>query len=134
MESNRLQNENCNECEAYRIHKKYASMVEAAKNVRPVDDIVIAVPIQLEKVSKGGIIIPETSDSPITGLVVAVGPGRIMKNGTRKPMDVKIGDRILFSKYANLDMDVDGESLKIVREDSIVGIVSDETEEEGQEK
>jgi chaperonin GroES len=112
-------------CPAYRIYQKYAQTVEVAKNIKPVDDIVIAVPIQLEKVSRGGIIIPETADAPITGVVVAMGPGKLLKDGSRKPMDVKLGDKILFSKHANLDMKVDGEHMKIVREDSIVGIITD---------
>lgn len=107
---------------AVKFYEKYASVLDI-KNLNPLDDLVVAKPIQFERVSEGGIIIPETADQPLTGIIVAVGPGKKLKNGGRVPMDVKVGDKILFSKWANLDMEVDGTQLKMVREDSIVGII-----------
>lgn len=109
---------------AIKFYRKYAGVLDI-KNLRPKDDIVIAKPIQFERVSAGGIVIPETADQPITGIVIAVGPGKVLKNGNRKPMDVSVGDKILFSKWANLDMTIDGTDLKIVREDSIVGVIEE---------
>ena len=110
---------------AIEFYRKYGGVLDI-NNLYPKDDIVIAKPIQFERTSAGGIIIPETADQPITGIVVAVGPGKMLKNGTRNPMGIKVGDKILFSKWANLDMSIDGTDLKIVREDSIVGVITDE--------
>lgn len=107
---------------ALEFYNKYAGIFDI-KKLKPKDDIVIAKPVQFERISNGGIIIPETADQPLTGIVIAVGPGKMLKTGDRKPMDVEVGDKILFSKWANLDMTVDGTELKIVREDAIVGII-----------
>jgi len=116
--------EQCKGCVAREFWNKYSRVLDIT-NLVPMGDVVIAKPIQFEKVSKGGIIIPPGSDQPVTGIVVAVGPGKILKNGTRNPMKVKVGDHILFSKHSHLDMKVDGEHLKIVREDSIVGVITE---------
>lgn len=110
---------------AIQFYRAYGGAFDIRK-IEPKDDIVIAAPIQFEKMSKGGIIIPHMADQPVTGIVVAVGPGKVLKNGDRRPLGVKVGDKILFSKHANLDMTVDGVDLKIVREDSIVGIIMED--------
>jgi len=104
------------------FYKKYSKAL-SIKNLHPKDDIVIAKVIDEEVERESGIIIPRGVEAPVVGIVIAVGPGKITKNGERIPMEVNIGDKILFSKHANLDMSVHGEQLKIVREGSIVGIV-----------
>ena len=74
---------------------------------------------------KGGIIIPDTAkEKPQEGLVVAVGNGKILENGTKISLDVKDGDRVLFGKYSGTEIKVDGEEYLIVREDDVLGILS----------
>jgi chaperonin GroES len=113
---------------AVAFHAKYSKAFDI-KNLHPKDDIVIAKVIDEETISKGGIVIPQTAEKPVMGIVIAVGPGKPItkgeKAGERIPMEIRVGDKILFSKWANLDMTIRGEDLKIVREDSIVGILED---------
>jgi len=92
--------------------------------IRPLQDRVIVKRIEEEDTTKGGIIIPDTAkEKPIEGKVVAVGGGKILENGTKQPLEVKKGDRVLFGKYAGTDIKVDGEEHLIMREDDIIAIV-----------
>lgn len=93
--------------------------------VRPLHDKVLIQVLDAEEKTKGGIIIPETAaEKPQEGKVVAVGTGIILPDGSIKPLDVKKGDKILFSKYGGTPISVDGEEFLIVREDEILAIVS----------
>ena len=93
-------------------------------NVRPLHDRVIVKRVEGEEKTKGGIIIPDTAkEKPIEGIVVAVGNGKILENGTKLPLEVKAGDRILFGKYAGTEIKVEGEEHLIMREDDIIAIV-----------
>lgn len=77
-----------------------------------------------EEKTAGGIIIPDTAkEKPIQGEVVAVGNGKVMEDGSRRPLDVKAGDKVLFGKYAGTDIKVGGEELLIMREDDILAII-----------
>jgi chaperonin GroES len=81
--------------------------------------------VEEEQQTAGGIIIPDTAkEKPQEGTVVAVGPGKRDDDGKRIPMDVKVGDRILFSKYAGTDIKIDGEEHVFMREDDILGILN----------
>ena len=92
--------------------------------VRPLHDRVIVKRIEEQDKTKGGIIIPDTAkEKPIEGKVIAVGPGKVMENGKRVPLQVKEGDRILFGKYAGTDIKIEGEERLIMREDDIIAIV-----------
>ncbi len=92
--------------------------------LRPLRDRVIVKRIKEEEKTKGGIIIPDTAkEKPIEGEVVAVGDGRILENGQKIPLDVKVGDRILFGKYAGTEIKIEGEELLIMREDDVIAIV-----------
>jgi chaperonin GroES len=94
-----------------------------AVQMRPLHDRVIVKPIEEEKLTKGGIIIPDTAkEKPQEGRVVAVGPGKVEDGKVIKP-DVKKGDRILFSKYAGSEIKLDGEEHMIMREDDILGVI-----------
>ena len=74
--------------------------------------------------TKGGIIIPDSAkEKPIEGKVIAVGKGKIKKDGTKIPMEIKKGDRILFAKYAGTEVKIDGEEYLMMREDEIVAII-----------
>ena len=92
--------------------------------VRPLQDRVIVKRVEEEETTKGGIIIPDTAkEKPIEGEVVAVGNGKVLENGKKQPLEVKVGDKILFGKYAGTDIKIDGEEHLIMREDDIIAVV-----------
>ena len=93
--------------------------------IRPLHDRVIIRRMEEEKTSPGGIVIPDSAtEKPVKGEVVAVGKGKILENGDIRPLDVKVGDMILFGKYSATEVSVDGEELLVMREDDITAIVS----------
>ena len=92
--------------------------------IRPLHDRVIVKRLEEEKTSAGGIIIPDTAaEKPIQGKVVAVGKGKILENGEVRPLDVKVGDKILFGKYGGTEVKVDGEDLLVMREEDVMAII-----------
>jgi chaperonin GroES len=93
-------------------------------NVKPLGDRVLVQPVEQEEVKKGGIIIPDTAkEKPQEGKVVAVGAGKRDDSGKLIPMDVKKGDRVLFSKYGGTEIKIDGKDYLIMREDDILGVL-----------
>jgi chaperonin GroES len=93
-------------------------------NVRPLHDRLIIKRVEEKETVKGGIIIPDTAkEKPQEGKVLAVGNGKILENGTKVPLDVKVGDKILFGKYSGTDIKIDGEEVLILREDEVLAIV-----------
>jgi chaperonin GroES len=92
--------------------------------IRPLQDRVIVKRVEEEEKTKGGIIIPETAkEKPQEGQVIAAGPGKVTDDGKKIPMEVKVGDRILFGKYSGTEIKIDGEEHLIMREDDILGII-----------
>jgi chaperonin GroES len=92
--------------------------------IRPLQDRVIVKRVEEEEKTKGGIIIPDSAkEKPVEGEVIAVGKGKVLENGTKLDMSVKVGDRILFSKYAGNEVKIDGVEHLIMREDDILGII-----------
>ena len=92
--------------------------------IRPLHDRVLVKRIEEETKTKGGIIIPDTAkEKPIKGEVIAVGEGRILDNGQKVPMSVKVGDKVIFSKYAGTEIKIEGEEHLIMREDDIIAII-----------
>jgi len=92
--------------------------------IRPLNDRILVVRVEEEKKTAGGIIIPDTAkEKPQEGKVVSAGPGKVGEDGKRIPMDVKKGDRVLFSKYAGSEIKVDGVEHIFMREDDILGIL-----------
>jgi chaperonin GroES len=92
--------------------------------IRPLQDRVIVKRIDEEEKTKGGIIIPDTAkEKPQQGKVVAVGKGKVSEEGKVTPLDVKVGDRVLFGKYAGSEVKLDGEEHLILREDDILGVL-----------
>jgi len=92
--------------------------------VRPLHDKVLIEILDTEETTKGGIIIPDTAkEKPQEGKVVAAGTGRILEDGTKKPLEVKKGDKVLFNKYGTIDISIDGEDYLILREEDILAIV-----------
>jgi chaperonin GroES len=92
--------------------------------IRPLHDRLIVKRLEEEEKTKGGIIIPDTAkEKPIEGKVIAVGEGRIKKDGKKIPMEVKKGDRILFAKYAGTEVKIDGEEHLMMKEDDVLAII-----------
>jgi len=94
-------------------------------NIQPLHDRVIVRRVEEEEKTKGGIIIPDTAkEKPQEGIVVAVGSGRIEEDGKKKtPLEVKKGDRVLFSKYAGTEITIDGEEHLIMKEEDIIALI-----------
>jgi chaperonin GroES len=91
--------------------------------VHPLHDRLVVRRIEEKETAKGGIIIPDTAkEKPQEGEVLAVGNGKILDNGTKIALDVKVGDRILFGKYTGTDIKVDGEEVLILREDEVLAV------------
>jgi chaperonin GroES len=92
--------------------------------IRPLQDRVIVKRVEEEGKTKGGIIIPDTvKEKPMEGKVTAVGKGKVLEDGQIHPLDVKAGDRVLFTKYAGTEVKIDGEEHLIMREDDILGVI-----------
>jgi chaperonin GroES len=91
--------------------------------VHPLHDRLVVRRIEEKETAKGGIIIPDTAkEKPQEAEVLAVGNGKILDNGTKIALDVKVGDRILFGKYTGTDIKVDGEEVLILREDEVLAV------------
>jgi chaperonin GroES len=92
--------------------------------IRPLYDRVLVRRIEEEAVTKSGIVIPDTAkEKPIQGEILAVGKGKVLRNGNVRPITLKQGDRVLFEKWAGSEFKVEGEERLILREDEILGIV-----------
>jgi chaperonin GroES len=92
--------------------------------IRPLQDRVIVKRVAEEEKTKGGIIIPDTAkEKPQEGKVIAVGKGKVSEDGKLIPMEVKVGDRILFGKYSGSEIKLNGEEHLIMREEDILGVI-----------
>ena len=90
--------------------------------IEPLGDRVVIKPTAKEEVSKGGIVLPDTAkEKPQEGKIIAVGPGRLTEDGKRIAMEVKKGDKVIYSKYAGTEFKLDDEELVIMREGDILG-------------
>jgi chaperonin GroES len=93
-------------------------------SLRPLSDRILVERVKEDEKTKGGIIIPDTAkEKPAEGKVVATGNGRMGEDGKLLPMDVKVGDRVLFSKYGGTEVKIDGVDYLIMRQDDVLGIV-----------
>ncbi|MGD8742713.1 MAG: co-chaperone GroES [Granulosicoccaceae bacterium] len=93
-------------------------------NIRPLHDRVVVRRMEEERMSAGGIVIPDAAtEKPSEGEIVAVGNGKPLDNGEVRPLDVKIGDKVLFGKYAGSEVKVEGEDLLVLREEDIVAVI-----------
>jgi chaperonin GroES len=92
--------------------------------VKPLHDRLIIQTLEEEEKTKGGIIIPDTAkEKPVEGKVIAVGAGRIKKDGTKMPLEIRKGDRVLYAKYAGTEIKMDGEEYLMMKEDDILAII-----------
>jgi chaperonin GroES len=93
--------------------------------VRPLHDRIIVKRLEEEEKTKGGIIIPDTAkEKPIEGKVIAVGDGKIKEDGTKISMEIKKGDRVLFTKYGGTEIKIDGEEYLMMKEDDVLAIIT----------
>ena len=92
-------------------------------NIRPLQDRVIVKRMEEETTSAGGILIPDSAtEKPSRGEVVAVGKGLVLDNGEVRPLDLKIGDTVLFGKYSGTEVKIDGEELLVMKEDDVMAV------------
>ena len=93
-------------------------------NIRPLQDRVIVKRMEEETTSSGGIVLPDSAtDKPIRGEVLAVGPGKTLDSGEKRPLEVKVGDTVLFGKYSGTEVKLDDEELLVMREEDIMGVI-----------
>ena len=93
-------------------------------NIRPLHDRVIVKRMEEERTSAGGIVIPDSAtEKPIRGEITAVGNGKVNEQGDVRPLDVKVGDQVLFGKYSGTEVKVEGEDLLVMREDDIMAVI-----------
>ncbi len=95
-----------------------------ASKIRPVGDRVVVKPAAKEEVTRSGIVIPDTAkEKPQEGEVIAVGSGKLLDNGDRQPLEVKVGDRVLYAKYGGTEFKLDGEDYLVMKESDILAIL-----------
>ena len=95
-----------------------------ASKIQPVGDRIVVKPAGKEEVTRSGIVIPDTAkEKPQEGEVLAVGSGKLLDNGDRAPMEVKVGDKVLFAKYGGTEFKMDGEDLLVLRESDVLAIL-----------
>ena len=93
-------------------------------NIRPLHDRVIVKRVEEETTTAGGIVLPgSAAEKPSQGIILAVGSGKTLDNGTVRALEVKVGDKVLFGKYSGNEVKVDGEDLIVMREEDIMGIL-----------
>jgi chaperonin GroES len=101
-----------------------ATATATATKLRPLGDRVVIQPIPREEMTKSGIVLPDTAkEKPQEGLILAVGPGRILDDGKREQIDVKKGDKVLYAKYAGTEFKIESEDLLIVSQKDILAVV-----------
>jgi chaperonin GroES len=92
--------------------------------LKPLGDRIVVKPLDAEEKTSGGIVLPDSAkERPQTGEVIAVGPGKTLDNGTVAPMEVTVGDKVVYSKYGGTEVKVDGQDVLIMRQDDILGVV-----------
>ncbi|MFM2222725.1 MAG: hypothetical protein RLZZ78_982 [Armatimonadota bacterium] len=92
--------------------------------LKPLGDRIVVKPLEAEEKTSGGIVLPDSAkERPQTGEVIAVGPGKTLDNGSVAPMEVVVGDKVVYSKYGGTEVKVDGQDVLIMRQDDILGVV-----------
>jgi chaperonin GroES len=98
--------------------------VYVVANIHPLGDRVVVKPAAKEEVTKSGIVIPDTAkEKPQEGTVVAIGSGRLLDNGERAPLDVNVGDRVLFAKYGGTEFKLDGQEYLVLKENDLLAVI-----------
>jgi chaperonin GroES len=106
--------------------RRYRAVAKKNGNLTPLGDRVVVKPSQREEVTKSGIVLPDTAkEKPQRGEIIAVGKGRLDDDGDRMPMEVSVGDKVLFAKYAGTEFKIDDDEYLILSEKDILAIVND---------
>ena len=93
-------------------------------NIRPLHDRIVIRRMEEERTTAGGIVLPgSATEKPVEGEVLAAGNGKILESGEKRPLDVKVGDKVLFGKYAGTEIKVEGEELLVMREEDVVAVI-----------
>lgn len=94
--------------------------------LRPLGDKIVVKAEAHEEITKGGLVLPDTvKEKPVEGIVVAVGPGRILENGTRLPMDVKVNDKVIYSKYSGTEVKLGEDKYLVISERDVLAVVAE---------
>jgi chaperonin GroES len=102
-----------------------ATSTKSKMKVKPLDDRILVEQREAEERTAGGIVLPDTAkEKPQRGTVRAVGPGKILDDGTRGDMDVKVGDEVFYGKYAGTEVEIDGDTFVILKQSDVLAIVS----------
>jgi chaperonin GroES len=92
--------------------------------IRPLRDRIIVKRLEEEEMTRGGIIIPDSAkEKPIEGKVIAIGDGKVKEDGTKVPLELKVGEKVLFAKYGGTEVKMDGEDYLMMREDEILAVI-----------
>ena len=92
--------------------------------IRPLHDRVVVRRLEEERTSPGGIVIPDSAaEKPMQGEIIAIGAGKVLENGDVRPLEVKVGDKVLFGKYSGTEVKIAGQELVVMREDDIMGVI-----------
>jgi chaperonin GroES len=103
-----------------------ATATKTASKLQPLGDRVVVKPTPREEMTKSGIVLPDTAkEKPQEGMIVAAGPGRVLDDGKREPMDVKVGQKVLYGKYAGTEFKIEDDELLIVSQKDILAVVAD---------
>ena len=106
------------------LEERTLAKAAVATKLRPLGDRVVIKPTEREEVTKSGIVLPDTAkEKPQEGTIIAAGPGKVLEDGKREPMDVKEGDKVLYAKYAGTEFKIDDDELLIVSQKDILAIV-----------
>ncbi|OOZ37136.1 co-chaperone GroES [Solemya velesiana gill symbiont] len=93
-------------------------------NIRPLHDRVVIRRMEEERTSAGGIVLPDSAtEKPVQGEVIAVGNGKMLSNGDARPLDVKVGDKVLFGKYSGNEVKIGDQEVLVMREEDIMGVI-----------
>lgn len=93
-------------------------------NLKPLSDRIVVKALEAEEKTASGIVLPDTAkEKPQEGEVMAVGPGKVLENGTRQEMELKVGDKIIFSRYAGTEVKIKGEEYLILRQDDVLALI-----------
>ena len=94
--------------------------------LKPLGDRIVVKAAPHEDKTKGGLVLPETvKEKPVEGIVVAVGEGKVLENGTRQPMDVKVNDKVIYSKYSGTEVKLDGEEFLVISERDVLAVIAE---------
>ena len=100
-------------------------MTQTAKTIRPLGDRIVVKPLEREEMTRSGIVLPDTAkEKPQQGTVLSVGPGKVLDNGERQPMELQEGQTVLFAKYAGTEFSLEDEDVLILRESDVLGVIS----------